>query len=70
MAIFRCTYCNEIFDLAFLHDLDGLCFCGKCHSEYKEKLKPKKRVHPMDEYNPFEHKEEPPKPKKEKKKAK
>lgn len=41
MAIFRCTECEKIFDFSMQYDIGGIVFCGKCHSIYKDKLKPK-----------------------------
>lgn len=51
MAIFRCMYCEQTFDLSLQHSKDGLNFCGKCYSIFLDNLKPKVPKHPMEEYN-------------------
>lgn len=70
MAIFKCYYCDDIFDLSMKHDLDGLPFCGKCYSIYRDKLKPKIFIREYDDFDAKHHIPEPTKVKKTKGKNK
>ena len=49
LGVFRCYYCDELKNLSQQKLLNDINLCVKCYPTYKEFIKPKVRVHRLNE---------------------